>query len=133
MRNQTQSSYQPMGTTSPPPYETSPEKYSSEPSRWNPLHWRLRTWLIAGAVFIIILIAVVVGAVEGVQANAYPDYSALNYSLVDSCKLPISDVQKWENVLIERVDEGEGFWTDNFDYFTGYDPTSGFVQYVSAL
>jgi hypothetical protein len=75
-----------MGTTSPPPYSTSPEKYGSQPSKLNPLHWRLRTWLIVGVVFIIILIAVIVGAVEGVKANAYPDYSDLSYSLKDSCK-----------------------------------------------
>jgi len=30
--------------------------------------------------------------------------------------------------LMRLADEGEGFWTDNFDYFTGYDPSSGFVQ-----
>jgi len=34
---------------------------------------------------------------------------------------------------MQCLDEGEGFWTDNFDYFTGYDPSSGFVQYVECL
>lgn len=55
----------------------------------------------------VILIAIIVGAYEGVKANRYPDYSALNYSLKDSY-------------------EGENFF-DNFWYWSDADPTSGFV------
>lgn len=52
---------------------------------WNPKSWRKRTWAIVAVVIIVILIAVIVGAVLGSKANAYPDYSALSYSLSDEC------------------------------------------------
>ncbi|OCL02420.1 glycoside hydrolase family 16 protein [Glonium stellatum] len=84
-------------------------------SSTNPRNWSKKVWLgIAAAV---IIIAIIVGAVVGVReserrANAYPDYSKLNYSLLDTYA-------------------GTGFF-DNFDYFTGYDPSSGFVHYVDA-
>jgi hypothetical protein len=45
--------------------------------------------------------------VEGVRANRYPDYTPLNYKLVDTY-------------------EGPSFF-DNFDYFSDEDPTKGFV------
>lgn len=58
---------------------------------------------------IVVIVAVVVGAVLGVRANRYPKYSKLNYSLKDEFS-------------------GPSFF-DNFEYFTGADPTHGFVQY----
>jgi len=89
MRSETQAYTQPSdGAESPLGYRK-PEgaQYGQTHSRFNPRYWRLRTWLIAAAIFCVLLIAIVVGAVEGVKANAYPDYSALTYSLKDSCKL----------------------------------------------
>jgi len=80
-------------------------------NKWNPRHWSLKTWLIAAAILVCALIAIIVGAVLGTRnANAYPDYSPLNYTIKDTFS-------------------GEDFWTSNFDYFTGYDPTAGFVHY----
>lgn len=55
-----------------------------------------------------IVVIIIAGAVAGAKANAYPDYSKLTYALKDEYS-------------------GTGFF-DNFDYFTGYDPSSGFVQ-----
>lgn len=91
----------------PPPYK---EIKSSSPT--NTRNWRKRVWIgIAAAV--VIIIAVVVGVVVGVRRpNAYPNYSKLNYALLDTYS-------------------GTDFF-DNFDYFTGYDPTGGFVYYVDA-
>ncbi|ORY04943.1 concanavalin A-like lectin/glucanase domain-containing protein [Clohesyomyces aquaticus] len=48
----------------------------------------------------------------GTRANAYPNYSKLNYKLEDTYS-------------------GPDFFS-NFDYFTGYDPSHGFVHYVDA-
>lgn len=80
----------------------------------NPLHWPL--WAKLALSTSIILIAIVIGVAVGVtqahKANAYPDYSYLQYSLQDAY-------------------QGENFF-DNFDYFTEPDPTYGFVRYVSA-
>ncbi|KAH7318412.1 family 16 glycoside hydrolase [Stachybotrys elegans] len=84
--------------------------YADEPSRWNPRYWRKRVWAgIAVAIVIIIVIAVPV-AVTQTRSDPYPNYVPLNYSLVETY-------------------EGESFF-DNWDYFTGYDPTHGFVHYV---
>ncbi|KAG9250924.1 concanavalin A-like lectin/glucanase domain-containing protein [Emericellopsis atlantica] len=77
---------------------------------WNPRYWRKRVWIaIAVILLIIIVIAVAVGVTQS-KSNKYPDYSALSYALSETYG-------------------GESFF-DNFDYFTGYDPTAGFVHYV---
>lgn len=76
----------------------------------NPKNWSRRCWIILAGALVIVLIIVIVIAVVVSRANQYPDYSTLNYSLVDTYS-------------------GASFF-DYFDYFTGYDPAQGFVQYV---
>lgn len=78
---------------------------------YNPCGWSLRTKLIVAAVTAAVIIAVVVGAVEGTKKNRYPDYTKLDYRLVEDYS-------------------GTGFF-DKFEYFSGQDPTNGFVQYVT--
>ncbi|POR36733.1 Uncharacterized protein TPAR_03033 [Tolypocladium paradoxum] len=77
---------------------------------WNPRYWRKRVW--AGVAIVIVIVIVIAAAVGVSQAkkNAYPDYSPLSYSLADTYG-------------------GESFF-DQFNYFTGYDKTHGFVHYV---
>lgn len=79
-------------------------------SKWSPKNWSKKAVLGAVAAAIIVVAAVVLGAVFGSKASKYPDYSALTYSLQDTYS-------------------GTDFF-DKFDYFTGYDPSSGFVHYV---
>lgn len=81
-------------------------------SRWNPRNWGWKSWTLTAAALIILIIVIVVPAVVVTEKdnNAYPDYTTLSYSLVDTYS-------------------GADFF-DNFDYFTGYDPSGGFVQYV---
>lgn len=76
---------------------------------WKPQYWRIRTWVIVGVVVAIIIIAIVV-PVKVTEANRYPNYSTLDYSLTDEYS-------------------GSTFF-DNFNYFEGYDPAQGFVHYV---
>lgn len=83
---------------------------TSQYSRFDPRGWRTCTKIIAVATVVVIIIAVVVGAYEGWKANRYPNYYPLNYSLKDTY-------------------EGETFF-DNFWYWSGADPTGGFVVYV---
>jgi hypothetical protein len=64
--------------------------------------------MILGAALIIALIIIIAVVVVVSRANRYPDYSRLNYNLVDTYS-------------------GTSFF-DNFNYFTGYDPAQGFVQ-----
>lgn len=97
-----------------------PPKYSEVPGGspgferpwYDPRGWSLRKKLIVAACVIVVIVAVIVGAVEGVKANAYPNYTALTYSPAD-------------------IHSGTSFF-DGFNYFTGYDPTHGFVQYVAS-
>lgn len=80
-------------------------------SKWAPRNWTACTWISVGTAVAVIIVAIIVGAVLGSEASAaYPDYSALSYTLQDTYS-------------------GTHFF-DNFDYFTGYDPSYGFVHYV---
>ncbi|KAL9089823.1 MAG: hypothetical protein Q9165_005617 [Trypethelium subeluteriae] len=78
--------------------------------RWHPRNWSRRTIILAVIGTVFLLIAIIVGAVEGVKANRYPDYSPINYKLQDTYS-------------------GTDFFS-NFDYFNGYDPAQGFVHYL---
>ncbi|KAJ6164006.1 hypothetical protein N7470_002678 [Penicillium chermesinum] len=77
----------------------------------NPRSWSLRKQLVVASTVVVIIIVVVVGAYEGVKANRYPDYRPLDYKLVD-------------------IYGGISFF-DQFDYFSGEDPTNGHVVYVN--
>lgn len=100
----------PPGAGSGPPRD--PEPGAGYPW-YNPRGWSLRTKLIAGVAVVVVIVAVIVGAVEGTKANRYPDYSRLDYQLVDTY-----DPAKF---------------LDLFNYYSGEDPTDGFVQYVYSL
>lgn len=84
--------------------------YAGEQPWWKPRYWRKRTWAIVGVVAAVILIIIIVVPIKVAQANRYPNYAKLDYTLVDEYS-------------------GATFF-DNFDYFTGYDPAQGFVHYV---
>lgn len=98
----------------PPPYDSIDSLGKTVPptSKWNPKSWSKITILCVAAAIVCIIVGIIVGAVIGTRENAYPDYSPLNYSLQDTYS-------------------GTGFF-DNFDYFTGYDPTAGYVHYVDS-
>ncbi|KAJ6122745.1 concanavalin A-like lectin/glucanase domain-containing protein [Penicillium capsulatum] len=92
--------------------ERDPSDRKATPVPWyNPKGWSIRKRLVVAALVVAIIVGVIVGAVEGVKANRYPDYTPLNYSLVDTY-------------------QGTSFF-DRFDYFAGQDPTNGFVVYVN--
>ncbi|KAG0646518.1 putative glycosidase [Hyphodiscus hymeniophilus] len=99
----------PMG---PPPQYKLDRDDTLNPSPWNVRYWGWKKWaaLIGGVIVIVVI--VVVAAVEATKKSKYPNYSALQYSLADTYS-------------------GDSFF-DSFDYFTGYDPSSGFVHYVPA-
>ncbi|KAG8669694.1 hypothetical protein FPOAC2_09037 [Fusarium poae] len=83
---------------------------SSRMPWWNPRYWGKIIWAAVILAFFVLLIIVIAVSVTKVKENRYPDYSPLSYSLADTYG-------------------GESFY-DQFDYFTGYDPTQGFVHYV---
>ncbi|OJJ50315.1 hypothetical protein ASPZODRAFT_157215 [Penicilliopsis zonata CBS 506.65] len=96
------------------PYGTSdtPRELSGRWPWYDPRGWSLRTKLLIAAGIVVVIVGIIVGVVEGTKASAYPDYSALNYTLVDTYS-------------------GTEFF-ESFDYYTASDPTDGFVQYVDA-
>lgn len=75
---------------------------------YDPRGWSKRTILVVLGVVAAVIIAVVVGAVEGTKKNRYPNYSKLNYRLVEDYSGPT--------------------FFDKFEYFSQEDPTHGFVQ-----
>ncbi|KAK7183998.1 hypothetical protein DPSP01_010458 [Paraphaeosphaeria sporulosa] len=80
--------------------------------RWDPRSWNLVTWIMAGVATAAVVVVAVVAGVLGARANAYPNYYKMEYTLKDTYA-------------------GSSFF-DDFDYFTGYDPTHGFVHYVDS-
>jgi len=78
---------------------------------YNPRGWSLRKKILVGLGFVIFIIVVILGPYYGVKLNRYPDYTPLEYRLVDTY-------------------EGSSFF-DKFDYFSDEDPTNGFVVYVN--
>jgi hypothetical protein len=95
------------GSYGPPPTYDDATKPKS---KWAPSNWSKKAWLGAALGIAVVIAAIIIGAVLGTRATAYPDYSKLTYTLTDTYS-------------------GTSFF-DNFEYFTGYDPTSGFVHYV---
>jgi hypothetical protein len=94
-------------------YDKSPTHYSCEKperSSLNPNTWSRRRWLVISLLAVAVLTIIIVLAVEITHANRYPNYSPLNYKLAQTYT-------------------GPSFF-DNFNYFSGYDPAQGFVQYV---
>lgn len=77
---------------------------------YHPRSWSVRKRLVVAAITVAVTVGVIVGAVEGVRANRYPNYTPLNYQLVDTY-------------------QGASFF-NRFDYFAGEDPTNGFVVYA---
>ncbi|EPE33256.1 Concanavalin A-like lectins/glucanase [Glarea lozoyensis ATCC 20868] len=75
--------------------------------------WGKKVWIGVAAAVVILIIVIVVPVVVTNKKNKYPDYSRLSYS-------------------VSETYSGENFF-DNFDYFTGYDPSSGFVHYVDSV
>lgn len=94
-------------SVAPPAYAKWEPVEEPQLSRWNPKTWSKWTIIAIVAAVIIIIAAIVIGAVEGTKSNKYPDYSKLTYSLTDTYS-------------------GEDFF-DNFDYYSGADPSDGFV------
>jgi len=92
-------------------YQQSVSKVQTTMPWWNPRYWRKRVWAIVVTILVIVIaVAVAVGVTQSGGGGSYPDYSNVTYSLAETY-------------------EGESFF-DTFDYFTGYDPTFGFVHYV---
>jgi hypothetical protein len=108
-------------------YETN--YWSEFKSPWNPKNWSRRTWLIAGTMTALLVVAIIATAI-GVRVtrdkdggnSSYPDYFKLNYTLVDTCELKVElCLGCTRSSGANLADSGTSFF-DKFNYFTGYDP-----------
>ncbi|RKU39979.1 hypothetical protein DL546_001589 [Coniochaeta pulveracea] len=83
---------------------------SEEVSR--PWYSKKRVWTAVAVILLIVIVVPVAVTVskEKQKENRYPNYSKLNYTLLETYA-------------------GETFF-DKFTYFTGYDPANGHVHYV---
>jgi hypothetical protein len=93
------------------PVAESPERKPTGVPWYNPRGWAPRQKFISICAIIVVIVVIIVGAIEGVRANRYPDYSPLKYQLEDTYS-------------------GPSFF-EQFNYFTEQDPTDGFVVYVN--
>ncbi|XMA09820.1 hypothetical protein WAI453_002611 [Rhynchosporium graminicola] len=80
---------------------------------WDLKSWGKKAWMILVGSVVVVLIIVIAVAVTVSRYNRYPNYSTQSYSLSETFA-------------------GESFFSQNFDYYTGYDPTNGHVHYVPA-
>lgn len=110
MAERTKNAWNEHANMGPPPQYRLDDPDTLAPKWYNVKRWGTKVWLAAAVIIGIIIVIIVVAAVEVEKKNKYPDYSALSYSLADQFS-------------------GTSFF-DNFDYYTGYDPSSGFVHYV---
>ncbi|KAI9744184.1 MAG: hypothetical protein M1818_002336 [Claussenomyces sp. TS43310] len=104
---QADDSTQMIGATTPQ-YKENGFRNSGAPW-YNVASWSKKKIGLVAAAIVVILVIVIVVPIETTK-NKYPDYSALTYNL-------------------NSTFSGTSFF-DNFDYFTGYDPTAGFVHYM---
>lgn len=124
MANRTKSAF----SGSPPEYKYDNEN-TLQPKWYDFKRWGKKVWFIGAAVIAVIIIAIVAAVVEVEKKNKYPDYSKLNYSLADTCSFSESFVI--DSIANNWTDTGTDFF-DQFDYFSGYDPSDGFVHYVDS-
>jgi hypothetical protein len=80
---------------------------------YNPRGWSLLKKVLVGLGAIIFIIVVILAPYYGVKLNRYPNYTALDYRIVDTYS-------------------GASFF-EQFNYFTDEDPTDGHVVYVGEM
>ena len=97
--------------------------YGSRDKYGTPWYKKKLTWAVAALgviIAIVVPVAVVVSRNKG-HGNAYPDYTALNYTLLETCEMIPLVILTTGRQTDRIIDSGETFF-DKFDYYTGYDP-----------
>jgi hypothetical protein len=76
-------------TNNPPPaYDLNSAQADRDPHWFDVRYWSKKALVISALALVVIVVIVIAVAVVEVKKNAYPDYSKLNYSLVDQCMAP---------------------------------------------
>lgn len=69
----------------PPAYKVDRED-TLAPRWWDVKHWSKKAFLLAALALAAIIVIAVVVAIEVEKKNRYPSYTALSYSLTDTCE-----------------------------------------------
>jgi hypothetical protein len=69
----------------PPPEYKLDRDDTLAPNPWNPRYWGWKKWAALLVALVIIVVVIVVAVVEVEKKNRYPNYSALTYTLADTC------------------------------------------------
>ena len=73
------------GPMGPPPAYKLDREDSLAPHWWDYRGWSMKKLLLIVAGLVLLVVIVIIIAVEVVKKNAYPNYSALTYTLTDTC------------------------------------------------
>jgi hypothetical protein len=102
-KNEYDNNIQMVANGPPPAYDFNGVQEDREPRWFDVRYWSKKTLILSALALVIIIVVVVAVAVVEVKKNAYPDYSKLNYSLVDQCMAPLASVTTSTNT-------GSSFW-----------------------
>ena len=59
---------------------------SGKPKWWDVKSWGWKKWAVFGGIGVVLLVVIIVAAaVVSTNKNRYPNYSKLNYRIVDTC------------------------------------------------
>lgn len=93
-----------MVTNGPPPaYDFNGVQEDRDPRWFDVRYWSKRLLILSALAVVIVIVIIIAVAVVEVKKNAYPDYSQLNYTLVDQCMAPLASVTTSTNT-------GSSFW-----------------------
>lgn len=86
----------------PPPEYKVDRDDTLNPSPWDIREWSWKKWAALIGGIVIVVVVVVIAVVEVEKKNKYPDYSALTYTLADTCKyLLLSTSQTYSNHITQ--------------------------------
>jgi hypothetical protein len=71
-----------------PPPEYKVNAGDSDHSWYDVRHWGKKAWGIVAGILVVLIVVIIVAAVEATKSAKYPDYTALSYTLSETCLYP---------------------------------------------
>lgn len=97
-KNEVENNIQMVPNGPPPAYAFNNIPEVRNPRWFDVRYWSKRTLILSALALLILIVIVIAVAVVEVKKNAYPDYSKLNYSLVDQCMTLLLNIGKLVNI-----------------------------------
>jgi hypothetical protein len=76
----------------PPAYNTNGVQEDRDPRWFDVRYWSKKALILSALAVVIVIVIIIAVSVVEVKKNAYPDYSQLNYTLVDQCMASLASV-----------------------------------------